>query len=49
MHLKKTKEKGFTQDEIGKAAWMGTSFAGSSALLSKEKHGKINLPMTQAY
>ncbi|MBN2181050.1 MAG: selenide, water dikinase SelD [Sedimentisphaerales bacterium] len=37
MHLKKAKEKGFTQDEIDEAAWMGISFAGSPAMVFYEK------------
>ncbi|HUV65282.1 MAG TPA: selenide, water dikinase SelD [Sedimentisphaerales bacterium] len=39
MHLKKAKEKGFTQDEIDEAAWMGISFAGSPAMVFYEQHG----------
>ncbi len=38
MHLKKAKEKGFTQDEIDEAAWMGISFAGSPAMVFYEQH-----------
>ena len=38
MHLKKAKEKGFTQDEIDEAAWMGISFAGSPAMVFYEKN-----------
>jgi len=37
MHLKKAKEKGFTQDEIDEAAWMGISFAGSPAMVFYEQ------------
>jgi alkylhydroperoxidase/carboxymuconolactone decarboxylase family protein YurZ len=37
MHLKKAKEKGFTQDEIGEAAWMGISFGGSPAMVFYEQ------------
>ena len=38
MHLKKAKEKGFTQDEIDEAAWMGISFAGSPAMTFYEQN-----------
>jgi len=38
MHLKKAKEKGFTQDEIDEAAWMGISFAGSPAMVFYEQN-----------
>ena len=37
MHIKKAKEKGFTQDEIDEAAWMGISFAGSPAMVFYEQ------------
>ena len=37
MHLEKAKEKGFTQDEIDEAAWMGISFAGSPAMVFYEQ------------
>ncbi len=37
MHLKNAKEKGFTQDEIDEAAWMGISFAGSLAMVFYEQ------------
>lgn len=37
MHLKNAKEKGFTQDEIDEAAWMGISFAGSPAMVFYEQ------------
>lgn len=37
MHLKKAKEKGFTQNEIDEAAWMGISFAGSPAMVFYEQ------------
>lgn len=37
MHLKKAREKGFTQDEIDEAAWMGISFAGSPAMVFYEQ------------
>ncbi len=32
MHLKNARSKGFSQEEIDEAAWMGISFAGSPAL-----------------
>jgi len=38
MHLEKAKEKGFTQDEIDEAAWMGISFAGSPAMVFYEQN-----------
>jgi len=38
MHLKKAKEKGFTQDEIDEAAWLGISFAGSPAMVFYEQN-----------
>ena len=37
MHLKKAKEKGFTQDEIDEAAWMGISFGGSPTMAFYEQ------------
>ncbi len=37
MHLKNAREKGFTQDEIDEAAWMGISFAGSPAMVFYEQ------------
>jgi len=37
MHLKIAKEKGFTQDEIDEAAWMGISFSGSPAMVFYEQ------------
>jgi AhpD family alkylhydroperoxidase len=37
MHLKKAREKGFTQDEIDEAAWMGISFGGSPAMVFYEQ------------
>jgi selenide,water dikinase len=40
MHMKKAKEKGFTQDEIDEAAWMGISFAGSPAMAFYEQMKK---------
>ncbi|MBN2593605.1 MAG: selenide, water dikinase SelD [Sedimentisphaerales bacterium] len=46
MHLKKAKEKGFTQDEIDEAAWMGISFAGSPAMVFYEQL-KNSLPSCQ--
>jgi AhpD family alkylhydroperoxidase len=36
MHIKKAKAKGFTQQEIDEAAWMGISFAGSPAMVFYE-------------
>jgi selenide,water dikinase len=33
MHLKTARKKGFSQDEIDEAAWMGISFAGSPAMV----------------
>jgi AhpD family alkylhydroperoxidase len=38
MHLKKAREKGFTQDEIDEAAWMGISFGGSPTMVFYEQH-----------
>jgi len=38
MHLKKAKQKGFSQDEIDEAAWMGISFAGSPAMVFYEQN-----------
>jgi selenide,water dikinase len=38
MHLKKAKEKGFTQAEIDEAAWMGISFGGSPTMVFYEQH-----------
>ncbi len=37
MHLKKAREKGFTQDEIDEAAWLGISFSGSPAMVFYEQ------------
>jgi selenide, water dikinase len=37
MHMKKAREKGFTQDEIDEAAWMGISFGGSPAMVFYEQ------------
>lgn len=37
MHLANARKKGFTQDEIDEAAWMGISFAGSPAMVSYEQ------------
>ena len=37
MHLKNAKKKGFTQDEIDEAAWMGISFGGSPAMVFYEQ------------
>ena len=36
MHLKNAGSKGFSQDEIDEAAWMGISFAGSPAMVFYE-------------
>ena len=36
MHVKAARKKGFTQDEIDEAAWMGISFAGSPAMVFYE-------------
>ena len=36
MHLKSAKSKGFSQEEIDEAAWMGISFAGSPAMVFYE-------------
>ena len=38
MHIKDAKGKGFTQDEIDEAAWMGISFAGSPAMVFYEQY-----------
>ncbi len=37
MHLEKAREKGFTQEEIDEAAWMGISFGGSPAMAFYEQ------------
>ena len=37
MHLTTARKKGFTQDEIDEAAWMGISFAGSPAMVFYEQ------------
>jgi len=37
MHLKNAKKKGFTQNEIDEAAWMGISFGGSPAMVFYEQ------------
>ncbi len=37
IHLKKAREKGFTQDEIDEAAWMGISFGGSPTMVFYEQ------------
>ncbi len=37
MHLKKARDKGFTQDEIDEAAWMGVSFGGSPTMVFYEQ------------
>jgi selenide,water dikinase len=36
MHLKNARQKGFSQEEIDEAAWMGISFAGSPAMVFYE-------------
>jgi alkylhydroperoxidase/carboxymuconolactone decarboxylase family protein YurZ len=33
MHVKNTRKKGFSREEIDEAAWMGISFAGSPAMV----------------
>ena len=38
MHLRKAREKGFTQDEIDEAAWMGISFGGSPTMVFYEQN-----------
>ncbi len=38
MHLKNARDKGFTQDEIDEAAWMGISFGGSPTMAFYEQH-----------
>jgi AhpD family alkylhydroperoxidase len=38
MHLKNARDKGFTQDEIDEAAWMGISFGGSPTMIFYEQH-----------
>ena len=37
MHLKNARAKGFTQDEIDEAAWMGISFGGSPTMVFYEQ------------
>jgi AhpD family alkylhydroperoxidase len=37
MHLKNAQKKGFSQEEIDEAAWMGISFAGSPAMVFYEQ------------
>jgi len=37
MHLKKAREKGFTQEEIDEAAWMAISFGGSPLMVWYDK------------
>jgi len=41
MHLKKAREKGFTQDEIDEAAWMGISFGGSPTMVFYEQNKNL--------
>jgi selenide,water dikinase len=38
MHLKNAKQKGFTQNEIDEAAWMGISFGGSPTMVFYEQN-----------
>lgn len=38
MHLKNARNKGFTQDEIDEAAWMGISFGGSPTMVFYEQN-----------
>ncbi len=38
MHLKAARKKGFTQDEIDEAAWMGISFGGSPTMVFYEQN-----------
>jgi len=38
MHLKNARKKGFTQDEIDEAAWMGISFGGSPTMVFYEQN-----------
>ena len=38
MHLQNARKKGFTQDEIDEAAWMGISFGGSPTMLFYEQN-----------
>jgi selenide,water dikinase len=38
IHLKNAKQKGFTQDEIDEAAWMGISFGGSPTMVFYEQN-----------
>ena len=38
MHLKNARDKGFTQDEIEEAAWMGISFGGSPTMAFYEQN-----------
>jgi hypothetical protein len=33
MHVKNTRKKGFSQERIDEATWMGISFAGSPAMV----------------
>jgi selenide,water dikinase len=36
-HIEKARQKGFTEDEIDEAAWMGVAFAGSPAMMLYNK------------
>jgi len=38
MHLKNARKKGFTQDEIDEAAWLGISFGGSPTMVFYEQN-----------
>ena len=40
MHLRKPREKGFSQDEIDEAAWMAISFGGSPLMVWYNAHSK---------
>ena len=38
MHVKNARKKGFTQDEIDEAAWMGIAFGGSPTMVFYEQN-----------
>jgi AhpD family alkylhydroperoxidase len=40
VHVKKAKEKGFSQEEIDEAAWMAISFGGSPTMMFYNRSGK---------
>ena len=40
IHVKKAKEKGFSQEEIDEAAWMAISFGGSPTMMFYNRVGK---------